>query len=228
MKICEELIKLYTNGYLCLFSLKRNISGAYPLPKGPKIIAANHPNATDSFHLVPVLNETPHFLMRSKLFSKPIVGWLLNQAGQIEINTKGRKSFELACTLLRCGQTIVIYPEGRLNPVYEKMKVKSGAVRMSLVAGVPIIPLGIYVPPEHVKDLRQYLNGHLSKGCWQVSGTCYLRFGTPWMPKLSGKRSVEIHQLSHNLMNQIYSLVHEIKKELTCKSPTSLNPIHQW
>ena len=228
MKICEELIKLYTNGYLRLFSLKCNISGAYPLPNGPKIIAANHPNATDSFHLVPVLDETPRFLMRSKLFSKPLIGWLLNQAGQIEVNNKGRRAFELACTLLRSGQTIVIYPEGRLNPMYEKMKVKSGAVRISLAAGVPIIPLGIYVPPEHVKDLRPYLNGHLSKGCWQVSGTCYLRFGTPWMPKLSGKRSAEFHRLSQNLMNQIYSLVHETKKELRCESPTSLNPIPQW
>jgi 1-acyl-sn-glycerol-3-phosphate acyltransferase len=228
MGICEELIKLYTNGYLRLFSLKCKVSGAYPLPKGPKIIAANHPNATDSFHLVPVLNETPHFLMRSVLFSKPIVGWLLNQTGQIEVNTAGKRSFEQACTLLRDGQTIVIYPEGRLNPEYEKMRVKSGAVRMSLIAGVPIIPLGIYVPPEHVKNLRTYLNGHLSKGCWQISGTCHLCFGTPWMPKLSEKRSPEIRHLSQTLIDQIYSLVHEIKEELTCESPTLLNPIPQW
>ena len=228
MNIYEEIIKLYTNGYLRLFSLKSNVRGAYPLPKGPKIIAANHPNATDSFHLVPVLNETPHFLMRSKLFSKPIVGWLLNQAGQIEVNNAGKRSFEKACNLLRCGQTIVIYPEGRLNPNYKKIKVKSGAIRMSLATGVPIIPLGIYVPPKQVRDLRPYLSGHLSKGCWKVSGACHLRFGTPWVPKFSRKRSAEVHQSSQNLMNQIYSLVHEIKKELSCESPTLLNPIHQW
>jgi len=228
MKICEEIIKLYTNGYLRLFSLKSKVSGAYPLPKGPKIIAANHPNATDSFHLVPVLDETPHFLMRSKLFSKPIVGWLLNQTGQIEVNIAGKKSFEKACNLLRYGQTIVIYPEGRLNPNYEKIKVKSGAVRMSLVTGVPIIPLGIYVPPVHVKDLRSFLNGRLSNGRWQVSGTCYLRLGTPWTPRLSGQLPAEIHHLSQIMMNQIYCLVDEIKKELTCESHTSLNPIPQW
>jgi hypothetical protein len=97
-----------------------------------------------------------------------------------------------------------------------------------LATGVPIIPLGIYVLPEHIKDLRSYLNGHLSKGCWQVSGTCYLRFGTPWTPKLSGKYPAEIQFLSQILMNQIYSLVEETQKELTCESPTSLNPIPQW
>ena len=228
MQICEELIKLYTNGYLRLFSLKCNVSGAYPLPKGSKIIAANHPNATDSFHLVPVLDETPRFLMRSKLFSKPVIGWLLYQAGQIEVSNKGRRSFEQACALLREGQTIVIYPEGRLNPGYEKMKVKSGAVRMSLATDVPIIPLGIYVPPENVRHLHPYLNDHLSKSCWQVSGICHLRFGTPWMPELSRQRPAEIRHLSQKLMNQIYSLVDAIQKELTCESPTSLNPIPQW
>jgi len=228
MQICEELIKLYTNGYLRLFSLKCSVSGAYPLPKGPKIIAANHPNATDSFHLVPVLEETPRFLMRSKLFSKPLIGWLLNKAGQIQVANKGKRSFEQACALLRSGQTIVIYPEGRLNPGYEVMKGKSGAIRMALAANVPIIPLGIYIPPEHVKDLRSHLNGHLSKGCWQVSGTCHLRFGTPWMPELPEERPAEIHHLSKILMNRIYTLVNETKKELTCESPTSLNPIPQW
>lgn len=166
MEISEELIKLYTNGYLRLFSLKHNVSGAYPLPKGPKIIAANHPNATDSFHLVPVLEETPRFLMRSTLFSKPIIGWLLNQARQIEVANQGKKPYEKARDLLQRGQTIVIYPEGRLNPGYEKLKAKSGAVRISLASGVPIIPLGIFVRPENLQNLRSFLNGRFSQGCW--------------------------------------------------------------
>jgi 1-acyl-sn-glycerol-3-phosphate acyltransferase len=224
MKIHEELIKIYTNGYLRLFSLKCNLEGAYPLPAGAKIIAANHPNATDSFHLVPILSETPHFLMRSKLFSKPIIGWLLNQAGQIQVADNGITPFQQACKLLNQGQTIVIYPEGRLNPRYEMMKVKSGAIRMALESGAPIIPLGIYILPEHVKDLRPYLNGHLSKGCWQTSGTCHLRFGIPWNPYPHEK----IHILSQQLMNRIYALVYETRKELSCESPTSLNPIPQW
>ena len=228
MQIHEEIIKLYTNGYLHLFSLKCKASGAYPLSEGPKIIAANHPNATDSFHLVSVLDEAPRFLMRSKLFSKPVIGWLLNQAGQIEVAQKGKSSFEQACNLLRQGQTIVIYPEGRLNPGQAKLKAKSGAVRMSLATGVPIVPLGIYVTPKSIKDMRTFLNGHISQGCWQVSGCCYLRFGTPWILAPSMLHSTEIHHLSQKLMNQIYSLVDEIQKELTCESPTLLNPIHQW
>ena len=228
MQLYEELIKLYTNGYLRLFSLKCNVSGTYPLPKGSKIIAANHPNATDSFHLVPLLEETPRFLMRSKLFSKPIIGWLLNQAGQIEVSGCGKRAFEEACMLLQLGQTVVIYPEGRLNPEYESLKVKTGAVRISLATGAPIIPLGIYVRPEHIKDMRQFVGGRFSQGYWQVSGPCHLRFGTPWSPKPSGNQPAEIHRVSQKLMGQIHSLVDEIQKELTCESPTSLNPIPQW
>jgi len=224
MQIHEELIKLYTNGYLRVFSLKCNVEGAYPLPEGAKIIAANHPNATDSFHLVPILSDTPRFLMRSKFFSRPIIGWLLNQAGQVQVADNGRRPFQQACRLLQMGETIVIYPEGRLNPGYEKTKGKSGAIRLALESGAPIIPLGIYVPPEHVKDLRSFLNGHLSKGCWQTSGTCHFRFGVPWHPNPHEK----VHVLSHQLMNRIYKLVNETRKELPCESPTSLSPIPQW
>lgn len=228
MQLCDEIIKLYTNGYLQLFGLKCKVSGAYPLPNGPKIIAANHPNATDSYHLIPLLPEKPHFLMRSKLFSKPVVGWLLRKAGQIEVTDMGRMAFEQACQLLWQGRTIVIYPEGKFNPENKNLRAKSGAVRFSLATGAPIIPLGFYVPPVHIKDMRPCLDGRLSQGCWQVSGTCYLNFGSPWTPVLSGEDPAQIHLLTQELMDQIYSLAAEIQKEAKCESPTLLNPIPQW
>jgi len=228
MQLCDELIKLYTNGYLRLFGLKCSVSGAYPLPEGPKIIAANHPNATDSFHLVPLLPDKPHFLMRSKLFSRPIIGWLLRKAGQIEVTDLGRSAFQQACKLLQQGRTIVIYPEGRLNPENKKLKAKSGAIRLSLATGAPIVPLGLYVPTVYIKDMRSYLNGRLSQGCWQVSGTCYLKFGSPWRPIFSGEDPLRIHTLSQEMMDNINSLVDGLRKEVTCESPTSLNPIPQW
>jgi len=228
MQLCDELIKLYTNGYLRFFKLKCSVSGAYPLPEGPKIIAANHPNATDSYHLVPLLQDKPHFLMRSKLFSRPIIGGLLRKAGQVEVDDFGRSAFQQTCKLLQQGRTIVIYPEGRFNPEKKKMRAKSGAVRLSLATGAPIIPLGFYVPLVYIKDMRPYLGGRLSQGCWQVSGTCFLKFGYPWVPIFPGENPSQIHTLSQEMMVQIYSLVDEIQKEVTCESPTSLNPIPQW
>ena len=214
MQFCDELIKLYTNGYLRLFGLNSSVCGAYPLPEGPKIIAANHPNATDSFHLIKLLQDKPHFLMRSKLFSRPIVGWLLRNAGQIEVTDFGKSALQQACKLLQQGRTIVIYLEGRFNPENKKLKPKSGTIRISLVTGAPIIPLGFYVPPANIKDMRPYLDGRLSQGCWQVSGTCYLKFGHPWTPIYSREASSHIQTLSQGIMDQIYLLVDELQK--TC------------
>jgi len=228
MQLCDEIIKLYTNGYLRLFRLKCSVSGAYPLPEGPKIIAANHPNVTDSYHLVSLLQDKPHFLMRSKLFSKPIIGWLLRKAGQIEVTDFGRSAFQQACKLLQQGRTIVIYPEGRLNPESKKLKAKSGAIRLSLATGAPIVPLGLYVPLVYIKDMRSYLNGRLSQGSWQVSGICYLKFGCPWTPNFSGEDPLRIHSLSQEMMDNIHALVDELRKEVTCESLTSLSPIPQW
>ncbi len=166
--------------------------------------------------------------MRSPLFSKPIVGRLLTGAGQIEVADAGKRAFEQACALLQQGQTVVIYPEGRLNPEHENLKAKSGAVRISIATGAPIIPLGIYVQPEHIKDMRQFMGGRISRGCWQVSGCCHLRFGPPWEPALPRQNPAELHHETQKLMEHIYSLVAEIRKESACESHTSLNPIPQW
>jgi len=70
-----------------------------PLPKGPKIIAANHTLASDAFHLPLVLAEKPYFLMQHDLFDLPVADSLLKLAGQIPIQqntTQSKDSLSLA------------------------------------------------------------------------------------------------------------------------------------
>jgi len=211
-----RLLKQILRGYLHLFSLTSVVSGAYPPPAGPKIIAANHPNATDSFFLPFVLPDQLHFVLKEEFFSNPATRRLFLGASQIQARSSdGKATFDEACAVLNLGGTIVIYPEGKLNPYYANFGTRGGAIRLSLQTGVPIIPLGIYVPPGCLVDLRRARRGYLTPWFWQISGRCFLRFGRAWWPATAACRSLPTaaHALTRELMNSIYGLVAQISAE---------------
>jgi 1-acyl-sn-glycerol-3-phosphate acyltransferase len=202
--------KLILRTYLVFFSRGVHVSLEKPIPPGAKIIAANHPNASDSFYLPFILPEKLHFLIQANLFTIPVFGWLLGWAGQIPVHPNDRrKALEDACEVLSRSQTIVIFPEGRLNPKDIVLKASTGAVRMSLASGAPIIPVGIHVPDCHTLNIHYHSGGQLHQGCWQTGGRCFIRFGSPWLPSgeiLNPDPADNLHALTDCLMTKIHEL----------------------
>ena len=224
-----EILCMILKTYTGIFS-KAEVHGYFPLPKGPKLIAANHTLASDAFHLPLILDETIYFLLQHDLFDLPCVGKLLKQAGQIPVHRNSLQSGDSlsgAYTALTEGKTIVIFPEGKLVPPGKRIHAKTGAVRLALKTGAPIIPLGMYVPPQNTLELGFMRKGDKHSGIWQTSGKCHLNFGTPWKLPATQIESANVHALTRDLMEKIYTLVSETQKETLCVSHTSLNPIHQ-
>jgi 1-acyl-sn-glycerol-3-phosphate acyltransferase len=167
MNLCYISLKMLLKTYQTLFPQDCRIFEADRIPQGAKIIAANHPNVTDTFHLALVVKDQLHTLLMGDLFSIPVFGWLLAQSGQIPVFPKQKGiALQRACETLAAGSTVLIYPEARLNPENRHLKGKGGAIRMSLISGAPIIPLGIYVPPSCTRTLRVKSNEQLRQGCW--------------------------------------------------------------
>ena len=224
-----EILCMILKTYTGIFS-KAEVHGCFPLPKGPKIIAANHTLASDSFHLPLILDETICFLLQDGLFDLPFAGTLLKLAGQIPVQQNHLQSSDSltgAHTALIEGKTIVIFPEGELVPPGKRIRGRTGAVRLALKTGVPIIPLGMYVPPQNTLELGFTRKGCKHSGIWQISGNCHLNFGAPWKPLMAKAEPTNIHALTNELMDSIYKLVSETQKELTCVSLISPNPILQ-
>jgi 1-acyl-sn-glycerol-3-phosphate acyltransferase len=158
---------------------------------------------------------------------------MLKQAGQIPVyrdSEKAREALSQACRLLRQGKTIVIFPEGKQVPAGQRIPAKTGAIRMSLETGAPIIPLGLYAPPENLVNLHFHWKGSGRSGLWQFSGKSYMRFGAPWKLDrcFSETDQPDVHALTDELMNQIYRLVSDIQKEVRCESHFSHQSIRPW
>jgi len=210
MDSAYTFIKLILKTYLACFSRGVHLSQESPIPTGAKIIAASHPNATDSFYLPFIFPEKLHFLIQANIFSIPVFGWLLGWSGQIPVHPIDRReALKCACEVLSRGQTVVIFPEGRLNPKNMVMKAGTGAVRMSLASGAPIIPVGIHVPDCHALNIHYHSGGQLHQGRWQTGGHCFIHFGSPWLPSretLKPDPAENLHALTENLMARIHGL----------------------
>ena len=137
---------------------------------GPAIVAATHVSYVDPFSTALAIirrGRRPRFLAKDELFEVPLVGTALRGAGQISVSRgrDGRRPLADAERALRLGEVVAIYPEGTvtLREDHLPKEGKTGAVRLSLATGVPIVPLASWG----------------SQAVWQKSGRGSLKFGRP-------------------------------------------------
>ena len=115
---------------------------------GPFILAANHMTDFDPLVTAYTLwhhGRVPHYLAKASLFKVPFVGWGFRATGQIAVERAARGqngTITQGERLITEGLALVIYPEGTLtrDPDLWPMRGKSGAVRIALETGVPLIP----------------------------------------------------------------------------------------
>jgi len=110
------------------------------------IIAANHQSYGDPFWLAIPVKRPMRFLAWSEAFSWPVVGKGIQMLGAWPLHVSGSDpgAIRRSLTWLRDSGVVVIFPEGgRGLPDGSMIRMKGGAVRMALEAGVPILPVTI-------------------------------------------------------------------------------------
>ena len=113
---------------------------------GGLIIAANHQSYGDPFWLAIPVKRPVRFLAWSEAFSWPVIGKAIELLGAWPLNVEGSDpaAIRRSLTWLRDSGVLVIFPEGgRGLPDGSMIRMKAGAVRMALEAGVPILPVTI-------------------------------------------------------------------------------------
>jgi 1-acyl-sn-glycerol-3-phosphate acyltransferase len=93
------------------------------------------------------LGRAPRFLAKASLFGVPVLGRLLQALGQIPVErggaSRGAIPLSAAERLIAEGQGVIVYPEGSLtrDPDLWPMRGKTGAARLALQLGIPVIPV---------------------------------------------------------------------------------------
>lgn len=157
--------------------LRMDIHFHEPLPPGPKLFIANHPSATDPI-LIHLLSRMS-VMITANAFAFPLVGRFLRGAGQISV-APGGDSMERAIAALRLGHSVGIFPEGTYSPQAGGFgPPHSGAARLALASGVPVVPVGIYLPRERSLRITSNLIGRETIGYWYLRGPYAFTVGKP-------------------------------------------------
>lgn len=221
MNIWYHLIIFIFRIYSAIFIPKINVTGYKNLIEGPKIVVANHPNMTDSFVLPFIFPEKLTFLIQANTFSVPIIGFLLRKSGQIPvIKGQGKQALEIALEQLSNGQTIVIYPEGRLNHGKALFRAGSGAVLLAKNSGAPILPIGFYVSPHDTVRVKGKIQNRKTFAHWQVKGCCHLQIGRPFhIEEINTEKFNHfcMRKITNRMMVQIAELVAEARNNAESK-----------
>jgi 1-acyl-sn-glycerol-3-phosphate acyltransferase len=85
------------------------------------------------------------FMAKKEIFDNKLSGPLMRGMHHICVDrSSGTASFVAALRALRAGEIVGIFPEGTISVSFEIKEIKSGAVRLAMGAGVPVIPTVVW------------------------------------------------------------------------------------
>jgi len=127
--------------------LKFTVTGVENLPRtGGAVVAINHTSYFDfTFAGLPAykqhLGRKIRFMAKTEVFASKATGPIMRSLRHIPVDRQdGAASYEAAVRMLKDGELVGVYPEATISRSFEIKEFKSGATRMAVEAGVPIVP----------------------------------------------------------------------------------------
>jgi 1-acyl-sn-glycerol-3-phosphate acyltransferase len=182
------------------------------------VLAANHLSWFDPIVISHVLwdNERPpRFLAKDSLFRVPVVGSIMRSAGQIPVVRGTRDAaaaVEAAVDAAQRGECVIVYPEGTItkDPEMWPMAAKTGAARIALTAGVPVIPMAHWGAQEVMGPYRREFKAFPPK-------TMHVLIGPPVdLDDLRGAGEPDaeaLHKATDRVMAAITDLLRQVRAE---------------
>ncbi|WP_375000242.1 lysophospholipid acyltransferase family protein [Aeromicrobium sp. CTD01-1L150] len=185
---------------------------------GGYVLAVNHLSHVDPFllsHFLVDAGITPRFLTKDPLFRVRVVGSILRGAEMIPVfrSTSGAAdSLRAAVDAVQEGKVVTIYPEGTItrDPEGWPMSGRTGAVRVALETGAPLVPVAQWGP-------QAILWPYTKRPRILPRKTIHVRVGDPLdLSDLQGEEVTEdqVVAATGRLMDTLTAMVADIRGEL--------------
>lgn len=121
------------------------VAGA--VPTGPCVVAFHHTSHIDAFMLGDPVHRAggaPIAMVKESVFRHWLAGSIVRIAGMIPVvreSDHGREhAYDVGLQHLHAGHVVFIAPEGRIRRLDEFGHLRTGAARLAIQAGVPLVP----------------------------------------------------------------------------------------
>ena len=187
--------------------LQFHFEGDEKIPRqGGAILAMNHIGYLD-FALIGTAalpaNRLVRFMAKKEIFDNKLAGPLMRGMHHINVDRdNGSASFVAAMRALRSGEIVGIFPEGTISKSFEVKEIKSGAVRLAMGAGVPVVPAAIW------GSQRIWTKG-VKRDLRRKKVPIFVKFGEP----LIFEKGDDVEAGEKALRETLIKLLHEIQEK---------------
>ncbi|MGZ5401736.1 MAG: lysophospholipid acyltransferase family protein [Aeromicrobium sp.] len=212
-----QIIVFFLRPFFMLLT-ERDWAGMENLPEGGFVLAPNHVSHVDPFlisHFMVDNNIPPRFLAKDTLMDIKVIGSVLRATEQIPVyrGTEGAaESLRGAVAAVESGSVVCIYTEGTItrDPGGWPMTGRTGAVRVALATGKPLVPVMQWGPQEIMWPYKKELRLFPRK-------TIHVRVGKPIdLSDFEGKPVTEelLRKATGRLMDELTRLMAELRGEV--------------
>ena len=125
-------------------------SGVHHIPtEGPAVIATNHVGYLDFVFVgygARASKRLVRFMAKKEVFDHKVSGPLMRGMKHIPVDRYGTaaEAIDAAVTSLKGGEIVGMFPEGTISRSFVPRAGKTGAARMAMAAGAPLIPGAVW------------------------------------------------------------------------------------
>ena len=169
-------------------------------PHGPAIIAPNHLSFVDPFFVTMVVPRFITFIGKAEYFDSWQTRMFMELGGVIPVRREdpAQSSLDAGAQVLKAGNLLGIFPEGTRSPDGRLYKGKTGAARMALEVGCPVVPTGL-IGTRHVLPKEAKIPG--------LGPRVTVKFGRPMsVPKEAKDDARVLRPFTDELMHEIARL----------------------
>jgi 1-acyl-sn-glycerol-3-phosphate acyltransferase len=167
---------------------------------GAAVIAPNHLSFLDPFFVALVVPRFITFIGKAEYFDSWQTRVFMELAGVIPVRREDPSESSLAAgvKVLEAGNLLGIFPEGTRSPDGRLYKGKTGAARMALEVGCPVVPTGL-IGTRHVLPKEARIPG--------LGPRVTVKFGRPMtVPSEAKEDSRLLRTFTDDLMQEIARL----------------------
>jgi 1-acyl-sn-glycerol-3-phosphate acyltransferase len=151
--MCAGWLKVAMGGARVICGVRRRVQGMENLPTASDrnaavILASKHQSTWETFAYPSFMPHPLAYVFKRELLYIPFFGWAMSRLDMIHIDRSKRteawnKVAEQGRRLAANGSWVIMFPEGTRSPRGGQGTYKTGASRLAIATGVPIVPIAV-------------------------------------------------------------------------------------
>lgn len=151
--LCAGWLKVAIFGARWICGVRHRVQGMEHLPtaadaKAGLILCPKHQSTWETFAFPTIMTHPLAYVFKRELLYIPFFGWAMARLDMIHIDRSKRNEAwsrvaQQGQRLMEAGNWVIMFPEGTRTPRGQKGTYKTGATRLAVATGMPVVPIAV-------------------------------------------------------------------------------------